>query len=325
MTESPPVLSIILPVYNDGPAAVRCIDSIRRMEPAGGLVEIIVVDNGSTDKSFIQLERLPGITLLDEKYQGSYAARNRGADAAVGRILAFTDSDCEVEPGWARAVVNALADGHVDAAQGHTTGLAGRSVWSIYCGRQYAETLDRMAGEGPLQRTDTRNFAIRAETFSRLGGFRTEWPHAADWEFGARLHHQGYLTVSAPEMQVLHHDPENLDRILETRGRQASSMAAMCDTIPWLRKSGYLAPAKRWYHGGRRVPPIRRMVSALLGAGELAAATWLKRFHSSRPGPAGYRIYKIAGALAGAGGLYRPAIPLTRTSHSPSAAEPDTH
>ncbi len=300
-------LSIILPVFNDGHRAVRCLDSIKRMDPPGCPVEIIVVDNDSTDGSREQLAGLDGITCLDEKRRGSYAARNRGAEAAGGTILAFTDSDCEVEPGWGRAVVQSVDESAADAAQGHTVGLAGQSVWSQYCGRQYAETLDRLAGADNLNRVDTRNFAVRSETFRRLGGFRTEWLHAADWEFGARLHQQGCRTVSAPAMQVRHHDPENLDDILGTRGRQASCMASMCDTIPWLGESGYLAPANRWYHGGRRVLPVRLVLGAALAVAQRSAATWLKLFHSSRPGPAGYRIFKAAGALAGAAGLYRPA------------------
>lgn len=309
MTETSSGISLILPVFNDGPAAVRCIESIARMDSPGCPVEVIVVDNGSTDGTREQLARHPGIVLLDEERRGAYAARNRGAAAAGGSILAFTDSDCEVEPGWARAVSDALAEDSVEAAQGHTMGRAGQSVWSVYCGRQYAETLHRMTGRESLDRADTRNFAVRARTFHRLDGFRTEWTHAADWEFGARLHHQGCRTVSAPGMRVGHHDPESLDQILKTRGRQAACMSSMCDTIPWLRESGYLAPANRWYHGGRRVPPLRWLISALLGTAERSTATWLKRFHSSRPGPAGYRIYKMAGALAGAGGLYRPAAP----------------
>jgi len=309
MAEITTGLSVIVPVFNDGPRAIRCLDSIRRMEPPGCPVEIIVVDNGSTDGSREQLARLEGITLLDEERRGSYAARNRGAAEASGTILAFTDSDCEVDPGWGRAVTDVLADGRADAAQGHTTGLAGQSVWSRYCGRQYAETLGRMAGSDRLDRADTRNFAVRADIFRRLGGFRSEWSHAADWEFGARLHHQGCRAVSAPKMKVSHHDPEHLDEILGTRGRQASCMASMCDTIPWLRQSGYLAPAKRWYHGARRVPPVRWLLGTALSAARHSTAAWLKLFHSSSPGPAGYLIFKVAGVLAGAGGLYRPAEP----------------
>lgn len=309
MAEVTAGLSLIVPIFNDGPRAIRCLDSIRRMDPPGCPVEIIAVDNGSTDGSREQLARLEGITLLDEERRGSYAARNRGAAAAGGTILAFTDSDCEVAPGWGRALMEALAESGADAVQGHTTGLAGQSVWSRYCGRQYAETLGQVAARDNLDRADTRNFAVRADTFRRLGGFRTEWLHAADWEFGARLHHQGCRTVSAPAMRICHHDPERLDEILNTRGRQASCMASMCDTIPWLRKGGYLAPAKRWYHGGRRVLPVRWLLGAALATAERSAVAWLRLFHSSRPGPAGYRIFKVAGALAGAGGLYRPAVP----------------
>jgi len=315
MTVTPRGLSVILPVRNGGASAIRCIDSIKGAATAAGCpLEIIVVDNGSTDGSRDHLARQTGITLLDEPQPGSYAARNRGAEAGGGEFLLFTDSDCEVEPGWAAAAVQAMADDSVDAVQGHTSGLAGQTVWSKYCGRQYAETLRRMAGSGPLQRVDTRNLAVRASTFSRLGGFRIEWTHAADWEFGARLHRDGGLTISAPEMGVRHHDPEQLQRILLTRKRQAACMASMCDQIPWLMEGHYLAPANRWYHGARHVPLVRQLIAALLTAGECGVAAWLKTFHRSGPGALGYRLYKLAGTLAGVGGLYRPSDPDRRRS-----------
>ena len=309
MIEAPASLSVVLPVFNDGPAALRCLNSLKAMDqPAADTpVEIIVVDNGSTDGTREQLAGVTGILLLDEKRRGSYAARNRGAGAARGAVLAFTDSDCEVGPGWARAIVDALADPDVHAVQGHTTGRAGRSVWSAYCGRQYAETLQAMT-EGPrLDRADTRNLAVRREVFERLGGFRTEWLYAGDWEFGARMHHEGMAIASEPSMQVTHHDPESLRRLLGTRRAQASCMASMVDRIPWLAESGYLAPAKRWYHGARRVPLLRRAMGGLLNAGASAIAGWLLLAHAGQLDPVGYRLFKAAGALAGAAGLYRPA------------------
>lgn len=311
MHDAPPSLSVVLPVFNDGPAARRCLASLRSMiqPPAGGPVEIIVVDNGSTDDTRERLSGLTGIILVDEPRRGSYAARNRGAAAAKGALLAFTDSDCEVGTGWARAIVDALADDGVQAAQGQTTGQAGGTVWSKYCGRQYAETLQTMTSGERHDRADTRNLAVRREAFERLGGFRTDWLHAADWEFGARLHREGMTIAYAPAMQVTHHDPEDLLRLLRTRRAQASCMASMIDRIPWLAEGGYLAPAKRWYHGARRVPLLRRAVGGLLDAGAGILAAWLLLAHATRPGPLGYRLYKAAGALAGAAGLYRPASP----------------
>jgi hypothetical protein len=115
--------------------------------------------------------------------------------------------------------------------------------------------------------------------------------------------------VSAPAMQVTHHDPEDLRRLLRTRRDQASCMASMIDHLPWLAEGGYLAPAKRWYHGVRRVPLLRLVVGRLLDAGAGFLAAWLLLAHASRPGPVGYRLFKATGALAGAAGLYRPASP----------------
>jgi len=307
MAEAGQSLTVILPVRNQGAAAIRCIRCLQRMDPPDGTPpELLVVDNGSTDGTRDELARVDGIRLLDEPHPGSYAARNRGAAAATGSLLAFTDSDCEVAPGWARAILEALASTDVDAVQGRTIGQPGRTVWSAYCGRQYAETLQRLAGADTLDRADTRNLAVRTAAFHRVGGFREEWTHAADWEFGARLHHQGCRLVSAPGMRVVHHDPERLEAILETRRRQAACMAAMVEGITWLREGNYLGPANRWYHGGRNLPLIRPLIGALLGVAESVTVAWLRRFHATDPGPVGYALYRTAGALAGMGGLYHP-------------------
>jgi glycosyltransferase involved in cell wall biosynthesis len=291
----PIVLSVIVPVYNGRPRVEACLRSLLAALPPAGGGEVIAVDNGSTDGADLLLERLPGIRCLREPRPGSYAARNRGAAAASGGILAFTDGDCEVEPDWGRAILEALAD----------PGLAGATVWSAYCGREYAATLASLPGAAALDRADTRNLAIRAPLFRALGGFLEEWPCAADWELGARLHHQGHRLALAPGMRARHHDPENLEGILRTRRLQAACMAQMWDRFAYLRQGGYFAPVGRRRHRGRHVPGLRTLLYGLLAGVSLLAAARL-RAHAGSPGEPGYRLYRLAGALSGVSGLYRP-------------------
>jgi len=67
--------------------------------------EILIVDNKSTDDTRERIQRYP-VTLLEEtEIQSSYAARNRGIEAAKGEILAFTDADCVVEPTWLKRLL----------------------------------------------------------------------------------------------------------------------------------------------------------------------------------------------------------------------------
>jgi glycosyltransferase involved in cell wall biosynthesis len=58
-------------------------------------MEVIVVDNGSTEDSKNVAQSFDFVTLLEEPDAGSYAARNRGLSCVKGDYVAFTDSDCE--------------------------------------------------------------------------------------------------------------------------------------------------------------------------------------------------------------------------------------
>jgi glycosyltransferase involved in cell wall biosynthesis len=86
-------VSIIVPIYNGSLLIGRCLDSILNQNGDYQL-EVIVVDDGSTDNSAELVRSYPkSITLLDQPNQGPAAARNRGIDAASGKYLAFLDAD----------------------------------------------------------------------------------------------------------------------------------------------------------------------------------------------------------------------------------------
>ena len=91
-------MSVIIPTYNRARLLPRCLDSVlsQELQP----LEIIVVDDGSTDTSAQLVSRdYPGIKLVSQENKGVSAARNAGINAAQGDWLAFLDSDDAWFPG----------------------------------------------------------------------------------------------------------------------------------------------------------------------------------------------------------------------------------
>lgn len=88
----------------------------------GQTLEVIVVDNGSTDDTAAVVARhadqVPGICYELEPTLGLSSARNRGMAVARGRYLVYLDDDATVRPGWAAALLDAFARGDVVAVAG---------------------------------------------------------------------------------------------------------------------------------------------------------------------------------------------------------------
>lgn len=92
-------ISVIIPVYNREDCIRRCIQSIR--EQSYCELEIIIVDDGSTDKSGVICDQMQKedtrILVFHQKNQGVSAARNYGIRAASGKYIQFVDSDDTIE------------------------------------------------------------------------------------------------------------------------------------------------------------------------------------------------------------------------------------
>lgn len=96
----PILLSIIVPVYNIMEYLPRCVDSIRRQTYRN--LEIILVDDGSTDNSGALAEKMAledrRVKVLHKENGGSSSARNLGISVAKGDYIGFVDSDDYIEP-----------------------------------------------------------------------------------------------------------------------------------------------------------------------------------------------------------------------------------
>jgi glycosyltransferase involved in cell wall biosynthesis len=109
-----PVVSFIIPVRNDAQRLRRCLNSIVSNQYPRELIELVVVDNLSTDGSELAARESGAVVLRSGT--GSVAElRNRGARGALGGILAFVDADHEIDRHWIDTAVDVLSDEDVAA------------------------------------------------------------------------------------------------------------------------------------------------------------------------------------------------------------------
>lgn len=116
-----PLISVVVPVYNAEKYLARCLDSI--LDQIYEHIEVIAVDDGSTDKSAELLKRYLAQDermrlVRHETNRGLFQARLSGSDAAKGRYLAFVDSDDYICADWFRTLVKKAEETGADMVVG---------------------------------------------------------------------------------------------------------------------------------------------------------------------------------------------------------------
>lgn len=207
-------VSVIVPVYNGEATILGCLDSLAYQTYPTDKYEIVVVDDGSTDRSPAVVKAWQTghselcSKLVVQKNAGPASARNHGAQEAVGSILLFTDADCVPEPDWIERLTAPFDDAGIVGAKGaylcDQTGLVPRFVQA-----EYEDRYDRMLGRERIDFIDTYSAAYRRDVFLANGGFDIVFSTASveDQEFSYRLAERGYRMVFVPDARVKHqHD-----------------------------------------------------------------------------------------------------------------------
>ena len=210
-----PAISIVVPVYNGAATIEACVRSLLLIEDPSELFEIVVVDNASSDQtSSILAGYRDRIRVLQERIRGASAARNTGIRNARGKIIAFTDADCIVEPQWLREIVPPLRDREV--------GIAGGPILSTSpCNRieKFGERIHdhRRSIEDPFPSAITMNWASRRDVLEDVGLFDESLLRGQDADLARRIRMHGYRLVYCPRA-VVHHRNESTLRGLFLEG-----------------------------------------------------------------------------------------------------------
>jgi glycosyltransferase involved in cell wall biosynthesis len=110
------MVSVVICAYNAERTMLPCLDSLRRLQYPN--FEVIIVDDGSRDRTAAIAAEFPEFRLIRQPNKGLSVARNVGLHAARGEVIAYTDSDCVVDPHWLSLLVRAMSDGGFDGCGG---------------------------------------------------------------------------------------------------------------------------------------------------------------------------------------------------------------
>ena len=196
-----PELSIIIPTHNSASTIDRCINSLNAKSYHREKYEIIIVDDGSKDKT-IELAKKAGvdkIIVTDPCFQGK--ARNIGVKNAEGDLVAFIDSDCLAKKGWIDAVFDGLSGDGAITGPIENGNPQSHVAWVEYLVEFGGWSQHRKQSSVPF--FPGCNGACKKDDFLRAGGF-VESEASEDVLFGMSLKRAGINLRFVPEMQVLH-------------------------------------------------------------------------------------------------------------------------
>ncbi|MEE9152272.1 MAG: glycosyltransferase [Thermoplasmata archaeon] len=196
-----PQISIVVAAYNSQDTIGACIKSLLDLDYPEK--EIIVVDDGSTDKT-AEIASNYSVKVIRKEQGGVSSARNIGVETSKGEILAFTDGDCVVDMNWLKRLVEHFKDEEVGGVGGRVIFLVGDALTTAIA-IEYEERFEKR-GEN-TQSIACINAAFRRHVFNEVGGFKRilgEDVGGEDIEFSYRVKEAGYRLVYEPQAEVSH-------------------------------------------------------------------------------------------------------------------------
>jgi glycosyltransferase involved in cell wall biosynthesis len=179
-------ISVVIPAYNEEKYLPQCLEALRHQSYPRSRYEVIVVDNASTD-STAAIARSFDVRVVPEPKKSVAQARQTGARAAQGSIIAGTDADAIPPTDWLTTIAELFTPNH---GLGGVTGPV-----YLYDGTGLERWYTRYINNGVVRLTHVigkgcfsgNNFAVQVEPFWQVGGFNTGIQGAEDADLSVRL------------------------------------------------------------------------------------------------------------------------------------------
>jgi len=193
-------VSIIIPAFNEERSIGSCLDAIATLRTADAEFEVLVIDNGSADRTVEIARNYAGcLNLRTVVEPGVHVSvlRNTGARLATGKYLAFVDADCIVSPHWLANLIGRFRQNERGIWGAHYQ-IPASSTWIARA--WYGKT----GASGPTSYVPGGTLAISRSHFLMLGGFDEDIQTNEDYEFCRRARDHGLITWADPSLATIH-------------------------------------------------------------------------------------------------------------------------
>lgn len=207
--------SIIIASYNEAENLEKCLGSLMNLNYTAEDVEIILVDNNSTDNTSEIVQKFTQVIYLKEEKPGASFARNKGIQHAKGEIMVFIDADAEADKDWLVKITSPFDDEKTGAVGGSIHPYNKNSIVSQYLSISLFSRYPRYGKKREIKGFPSCNLAIRKQHIPQ--GFDSDvLPHyGEDKDICYQVLKKGYKVLFEPEAIIYHHHPESTGELLK--------------------------------------------------------------------------------------------------------------
>ncbi|MDO8575708.1 MAG: glycosyltransferase [bacterium] len=222
-----PSIAVIVPCWNEETTLAGTCESLLALNYPGDKLEIILVDDGSTDGTAAAIARFaehPQVRIISKENGGKHTAMNAGIAATQAEFIGCLDADSFVEPDALREIIPCFDDPKVAAVTGAMSVHKPENFLQHMQNAEYIFGITfrhAIASINGLYVTPGPFSFYRRSTINELGGFR--YGHQTeDMEMALRIQRAGYSIENAPHARVYTKAPGTLVTLVKQRTRWTS-------------------------------------------------------------------------------------------------------
>jgi GT2 family glycosyltransferase len=213
-----PKVSVVVCAYNAERTMNDCLISLKNLNYPN--YEVIVVNDGSTDRTLEIAQSYDFVRLISHENKGLSAARNTGIAAATGEIIAFTDSDCMADQDWLTYLVARFLSSGLPAIGGPNLPPQDESLVASCVAVSPGAPTHVLLDDEVAEHIPGCNMAFRRDALEAIGGFDPLFRAAGDdVDICWRLQNKGYTIGFSPAAVVWHYRRNTVgDYLKQQRG-----------------------------------------------------------------------------------------------------------